>query len=212
MPPLPTINKSVTRFLKEPLTFFVFIFKRWFTSWTAHQRNRTPPTHSHGKFMQSETRLSTYMVVWEPISRTGEGPSRILSVSRLPVTGPAPIRRRSSSTVWNSFPVAPIGPRVWPGFGAPIVVIRISGPFRARFSTSVHLATKKGPCCTPSTWLKTYSWIFLTGNSCSQSRKSSGLTSKAINACSAKYPGCCSPCCRSFSRLRPDRNCSVPWS
>ena len=46
-----------------------------------------------GEFMQSGTRLGTFVKVWVPISLTGKGPSRTLSGSRLADTKPTTIRR-----------------------------------------------------------------------------------------------------------------------
>jgi hypothetical protein len=95
-----------------------------------------------GWVFTEKTRLRTYIGVWEPISRTGKGPSRALSVSRLHGIRLTPIHRRSLSTVWNSFLAAPTGLEVWPGYAAPIAAIRTSGPSRARPSTSAPRVIK----------------------------------------------------------------------
>ncbi len=67
--------------------------------------------------MQSETRLRTYLGVWEPISRTGKEPFKASCVSRWPDTRVTPIRRRLLSTAWSNSPVTPtkLGPPIAEG-------------------------------------------------------------------------------------------------
>ena len=148
-----------------------------------------PLAHPPWAFMQSETRLRTYIGVWEPISRTGKELFRALSDSPLPDTSVMPIRRRSLSTVWSNLPVAPTGRRASPGYVAPIAAIRTSGHFRVRFSTSVPRATRNEPYSMLNTWPRICFLICPTANSCLRYQRCCVHTSKPISVCSARYPG-----------------------